>query len=164
MQFNHIIACAALLCSAGGALAQPSDASQWQPVDDALLAEARGGFEMGGGLVMSLGIERVVSINGDVTSSSAFNIADLSKLNAEQAGLAGTQFSSLNLLQNGAGNSFLATLPQTVGATVIQNSLNDQVLATRTIINTSVNSSELLKAINFQDSLRTALSNSVGPQ
>jgi UDP-N-acetylenolpyruvoylglucosamine reductase len=164
MQFNNIIACAALLCSAGAGLAQPNDASQWQPVDDALLAEARGGFEMGGGLVMSLGIERVVSINGDVTSSSAFNIADLSKLNAEQAGLADTQLSSLNLLQNGAGNSFMATLPQTVGATVIQNSLNDQVLATRTIINTSVNSSELLKTINFQDSLRTALSNSVGPQ
>lgn len=164
MQFNHIVACAALLCSAGTGQAQTNDASQWQPVDDALLAEARGGFEVGGGLVMSLGIERVVSINGDVTSSSAFNIADLSKLNAEQAGLAGTQLSSLNLLQNGAGNSFLATLPQTAGATVIQNSLNDQVLATRTIINTSVNSSELLKTINFQDSLRTALSNSIGHQ
>lgn len=163
MQFTHIVACAALLCGAGGVLAQPNDAGEWQPVDDAMLAEARGGFDLGGGLVMSLGIERVVSINGDVISSSAFNIADVSKLNSEQAGL-GTELSSLNLLQNGAGNSFLATLPQTVGATVIQNSLNDQVLATRTVINTSLNSSELLKAINFQDSLRTALSNSVGPR
>ena len=164
MQFTHIVVCAALLCGAGGVPAQPNDAGQWQPVDDAILAGARGGFDLGNGLVMSLGMERVVSVNGEVISSSAFNIADVSKLNSEQAGFAGTELSSLNLLQNGAGNSFVATLPQTVGATVIQNSLNDQVLATRTVINTSLNSSELLKAINFQDSLRTALSNSVGPQ
>ena len=164
MRFFRSLACAGLLCGTGGVLAQSAGAGGWQPVGDAVLAEARGGFELDSGLVMSLGIERVVAINGDVVSSSTFNIPDVSKLSAEQAGNASVTLSSLNLLQNGAGNSFQATLPQTVGATVVQNSLNDQVLASRTVINASVNSLELLKTINFQDSLRTALSNSVGPR
>jgi hypothetical protein len=160
MRFIDIVAGAALLCGAQ-ARAQ-ADLGDWQPVDDAVLAEARGGFDVGGGLVLSLGIERVASVNGAVVSSSAFNIPDVSRLTAEQAGRAGAALSALTLLQNGAGNSFAAALPSALGATVIQNSLNDQVLATRTVINASVNSLDFFKAINFQDGLRNALSDAIG--
>ncbi|MBC7857234.1 MAG: hypothetical protein H7Z39_00355 [Burkholderiaceae bacterium] len=159
MRFIGILAGAALLC---GAAAAPAAPVGWQPVDEAVLAEARGGFDVGGGLVLSLGIERVASINGSVVSSGALDIPDVSRLNAEQAGRAGAALSALTLLQNGAGNRFAAAMPSTLGATVIQNSLNDQVLATRTVINASVNSLDFFKAINFQDGLRTALSDAIG--
>lgn len=140
--------------------AAPGD---WRPVGDALLAESRGGFDVGGGLMLSLGIDRVVSLNGNVVSSSSFNIPDASRLSTEQAGQVSAALSSINLIQNGDGNHFAApALPQALGATVIQNSLNDQVLATRTIINTSVNSLEFFKAIHFQDGLRSALSDAIG--
>lgn len=165
MRFIKTLAGAALLCGAAAARAQ-ADLGDWRPVDDAVLAEARGGFDVGGGLVLSLGIERVASVNGSVVASGAVNIPDVSRLSAEQAGRAGAALSALTLLQNGAGNSYAAALPSalgaTLGATVIQNSLNDQVLATRTVINASVNSLDFFKAINFQDGLRSALSDAIG--
>ncbi|HAT30060.1 MAG TPA: hypothetical protein DCW29_04180 [Janthinobacterium sp.] len=134
----------------------------WVAVGDAELERARGGFDLGGGLLMSLGVDRTVTVNGNVLSSSAFNIADVSRLTGQEASAAASA-AGLNLLQNGAGNTFLAgAMPQALAGTVIQNSLNDQVLRTQTVINASVNSFDLLKMMNFQDSLRTALSNAVG--
>jgi hypothetical protein len=47
----------------------------WQPVSAAQLDEARGGFELGNGLQVSLGVERLVSINGGVVASSRFGYA-----------------------------------------------------------------------------------------
>lgn len=161
MRFIKTLAGAALLCGAAAARAQ-AGVGDWRPVDDAVLAEARGGFDVGGGLVLSLGIERVASVNGGVVASGAVNIADVSRLSAEQAGRAGAALSALTLLQNGAGNGYAAALPSALGPTVIQNSLNDQVLATRTVINASVNSLDFFKAINFQDGLRSALSDAIG--
>lgn len=137
----------------------------WMPVADAVLDEARGGYDLGGGLVMSLGVERLATVNGNVVSSSSFNIADLSRLGAGEAALVRDAAATLNLLQNGAGNVFqIGPMTQAAAGTVIQNTLNDQVLRTHTVINTSVNSLELLKMINFQEGLRDALSNVVGPR
>lgn len=151
----HTTLMAACLLAAAGAAAAPGP--DWQPVDAAVLAEARAGFESGGGLLMSLGVERLVTLNGNVVSSSAFSIAEGGRLGA------GAPAATFSLLQNGAGNTFLAgPMSQALAATVIQNSLNNQVLGTRTVINATVNSLELLKAINFQGSLQTALSNAVG--
>lgn len=145
------------------AAASAADGADWIPVGSEVLAQARGGFDLGGGLVMSLGLERSVSINGNIVSSASFSIPDVSRLGSAQAALADAALGTLSLLQNGAGNSFLpGPLTQAGAGTVIQNSLNDQVLRTQTVINTSVNSAELLKNINFQDSLRTALNNAVG--
>ena len=55
-------------------------------------------------------------------------------------------------------------MAQTMAATVIQNSLNDQVLRTQTIVNGSVNSLQLLKLANFQDTLQNALGTVAGPK
>jgi hypothetical protein len=44
-----------------------------------------------------------------------------------------------------------------LGGTVIQNSLNDQLISNQTIINASVNARGLLQTMNFQSSLANAL-------
>ncbi|HEY5801656.1 MAG TPA: hypothetical protein VIT92_15650 [Burkholderiaceae bacterium] len=127
-------------------------------VDDRALDDVRGGFDFGNGLIMSLGVERLVSINGSVISSQSFNIADVTKLSQEQAKGAFDAINGLTLIQNGAGNHFSANdVPNTFAGTVIQNTLSNQDLKTQTIINTSVNSAELLKGMNFQTNLRDAL-------
>ncbi|HEV7813973.1 MAG TPA: hypothetical protein VGP06_02590 [Janthinobacterium sp.] len=161
------IFCACLLAGSalGGnaAAAQGAGADWGTPASDAALDQARGGVDLGGGLVMSLGIARTVTINGNVLSTNTLNIADVARLNSEQGGYDKHALNTLTLLQNGAGNTFLAgTMPQAVAGTVVQNSLNDQTLLTRTVINSSVNSMELLKGINFQGSLRDALSGAIG--
>ena len=163
MNQRYLPACLLWLAGLGAPALAAGVADDWTPVAEAALDEARGGFELGGGLVMSLGIERMASGNGNVVSSSSFSIADVSRLGSREAALAGDAAAALNLLQNGAGNTFMAgPMAQTAAGTVIQNSLNDQVLRTQTVINTSVNSLELLKMINFEDSLRNALSNAAG--
>jgi hypothetical protein len=132
--------------------------------DDSALEGVRGGFDFGDGLVMSLGIERLVSINGNLVSSQSLYIADVSKLSQEQARGA-EALTGLKLIQNGPNNSFLPIdLPSTFGGTIIQNTLNDQDLKTQTIINSSVNSAELIKSMNFQGSVRDALSGSLSPR
>lgn len=139
--------------------------AEWAAVSDETLEQARGGFEMPGGLSLSFGIERLVSINGNVVSSVSFSIADVTRLSVEEANLARTAVASMNVLQNGAGNVFAAgSLAHTMAGTVIQNTLNDQVLRTQTIVNTSVNSLELLKVANFQDTLQNALGTVAGPR
>ncbi len=139
------------------------DALAVTAVTDASLDRSRGGFEAAGGLMVSLGVERLVSVNGRVLSSTAFNIADLGRLSGEQAKQAGAALTAFQVLQNGPGNVYLAgSLPPALGGTVLQNSLNDQVVRTHTVINAGVNSLDMLKTLNFQDGLRTALSNVAG--
>ena len=155
---------ACLLVAAQNAGAEPP-AAGWTAVSEETLEQARGGFDMPGGLSLSLGIERLVSVNGSVVSSVAFTIADLAHLSVEEANLARTAVASMTVLQNGAGNVFSpGPMAQTMAGTVIQNSLNDQVLRTQTIINSSVNSLQLLKLANFQDTLQNALGSVAGPR
>lgn len=161
MSSKQWLICACLGASAGWSSA--ADPMVWMTVGDPVLQAARGGFENGAGLMVSLGVERMVSINGVLVSSTSFNIADVSRLSVAEASQARTALGDLNLVQNGAGNIFLAgPMQQAMGGTVIQNSLNDQVLQTQTMINTSVNSLNALKLMNFQDSLQNALGNVVG--
>ena len=133
---------ACLLVAAQNAYAVLPEAG-WTAVSEETLEQARGGFDMPGGLSLSLGIERLVSINGSVVSSVAFTIADVAHLSVEEANLARTAVASM---------------------TVLQNSLNDQVLRTQTIVNGSVNSLGLLKLANFQDTLQNALGTVAGPK
>ncbi|MEG0881882.1 MAG: hypothetical protein RSF79_13395 [Janthinobacterium sp.] len=155
---------ACLLVAAQNARAILPEAG-WTAVSEETLEQARGGFDMPGGLSLSLGIERLVSINGSVVSSVAFTIADVAHLSVEEASLARTAVASMNIVQNGAGNVFApGPMAQTMAGTVIQNSLNDQVLRTQTIVNGSVNSLGLLKLANFQDTLQNALGTVAGPK
>ncbi|HJV25587.1 MAG TPA: hypothetical protein VJ673_07860 [Aromatoleum sp.] len=130
-------------------------------VEDDALDSLRGGFETPGGLVMSFGVERLVYINGALTSMTRLNVLDLGQLRG--AGIDPAQLptigSTLAVIQNGPNNSFVAEgLASGAIATVIQNSLDNQRIQAVTTINATVNSLELMRANRLGESLRSAVS------
>lgn len=127
-----------LACAAAAGHADPT--SDWAAVDDSQLDQARAGFDLGNGMLVSLGVERLVSINGTVVASTHFSIPDMTQLSAADALMAS----------------------DTMAAVLVQNNLNDQAIRTQTTINTTVANLALLKAVNFESSLRDALNSAVG--
>ena len=137
----------------------------WVAVDAAMLDTLRGGFTSASGLQVSLGIERVVAINGQVQSRTSFALADIGRLSEEQATLTRAALSDVKLIQNGSANMALAAFADaSLGGTIIQNSLSDQHIESRTLINASVNSMGLLKAINFNGNVSDAIARAAGPR
>ncbi len=135
----------------------------WLAVNEADLDNMRGGFDTDAGLKVSVGIQRAVYINGNLSTTNGFNIADVGKLTNGQTGLSNTTAGTINLVQNGPGNTFQpGPMPQVTTATVIQNTLNNQNIQSLTIINATTNSSGMFKGINFQSSLQDAVQNAVG--
>jgi hypothetical protein len=128
----------ALLACGTAVHADPTD--DWIAVDDSQLEQARGGFDAGNGMLVSLGVERLVSINGTVVASTHFSIPDMTQLSAAEAQRAS----------------------DTLAAVLVQNSLNDQAIRSQTTIDTTVANLALLKAVNFESSLREALNSAVG--
>lgn len=137
-------------------------ADDWQPVEASQLDAMRGGFTTPAGLTMSLGIEKIVSINGDVVARTHIDIADLNRLTEPQARQTHDALSSVKLIQNGSDNIYQAgDAARTLGGVVIQNTLNDQLIRSQTVISATVNSAGLLKTLNFQSSLNDALARAV---
>ena len=128
----------ALLACGTAVHADPT--GDWIAVDDSQLEQARGGFDTGNGMLVSLGVERLVSINGTVVASTHFSIPDMTQLSAAEAQRAS----------------------DTLAAVLVQNSLNDQAIRSQTTIDTTVANLALLKAVNFESSLREALNSAVG--
>lgn len=158
-----------LVLTAGAADGGPAAAglpAGWTAVPEQSLDDVRGGFDLGGGMVVSLGVERLVSINGSTVASSQFSIADLSRISASEAQLAHEAVPQFAVVQNGMGNS--ALLPaggaQAMSALLIQNSVNDQLIRSQTTINASVSSQALLTAMNFEGSMRAALAGALAPR
>jgi hypothetical protein len=134
----------------------------WAPVDEAELDGMRGGFGNEAGLRVSIGVERLVSINGNIVARTNIDIADLNHLTEEQARQTRDALSSVKLVQNGSDNIYQAgESPRALGGIVIQNTLNDQQIRNQTIISSTVNSASLLKTINFPGSLSDALTRAV---
>lgn len=140
------------------------DTSAWVAVDAGKLARMRGGFIDASGLEVSLGIERLVTLNGNIVSRTALTIPDIATLSADQAREAESALSSINLVRSGSDTM---TLPPTVtsvpGATLIQNSMDGQHIDSHTVINSSVNTLGLLTSLNFQGSLGDAIARSARP-
>jgi hypothetical protein len=162
--FTVLLACGAAACAgavpADAIAADPTDG--WTAVDDRQLEDARAGFDLGNGLLVSLGVERLVSINGSVVANTRFSIADVTQLSAAEARMASDALAAV-VVQNGAGNTVDPSLSvQGLGVLLIQNSANDQAIRSQTTINTTVSNLALLKAVNFESSLRDALSTAVG--
>lgn len=136
---------------------------QWlAAVSDTNLDQMRGGFDTGSGLLVSFGIQRAVYINGNLVTTTSFNIPDVSKVTSTEAAMLGSTIGTTNVVQNGPGNTIQpGALSQAVAATVIQNSLNNQNIQNLTIIDAATNSLGMLKSMNSQSTLRDALSNSV---
>ncbi|MCC2957829.1 hypothetical protein LK542_19600 [Massilia sp. IC2-477] len=151
-------------CSA--ALAQDKTAvigaDEWAPVDTATLDGARGGFETPGGLAISLGIERVVSINGEVLSRTNVAIPDVSNMTAAQVAAASEALGTARLIQVGGNNFGPGDLGLGNGATLVQNSLDNQAILAQTTISSTVNSMALIKDLNFHSTIRDAIVRSAG--
>ena len=140
-----------------------SDESIWLAVSNHTLDQLRGGFDVGGGLMVSFGISRALFINGQVVTSTSFQVGDTSKLTAVQTDVLSKQISSqvqAQVVQNGTGNSVngAAVVPLAI---YIQNTLNDQTIRNQTVIQATSNGLSLVKNLNLETTVNDALNNAV---
>ncbi|MDM0023358.1 hypothetical protein [Variovorax saccharolyticus] len=133
----------------------------WMAVGDATLDRLRGGFDAGGGLMVTFGISRAVYINGGLVTQTTLNFGQLNNLNAAQAEQLSKQMAALNLVQNGPGNTFAPQQAGTSG-TVIQNTLDNQHIMNRTVIDASSNSLGMIKNQNMQSTINDAVARAIG--
>jgi hypothetical protein len=138
------------------------DLDEWVAVDADALDRTRGGFETPGGLNISLGIERVVSINGEVLSRTNVAITDIASMTSAQRLLAGEALGTASLIQIGGQNFAPGDIGLGSGATFVQNSLDNQAILAQTTITSTVNSMSLLKDLNFHSTIRDAIVRSAG--
>ena len=156
-------ACAAALAQQDApARLEVIGAAQWAAVDTETLDNARGGFETPGGLNISLGIERVVSVNGEVLSRTNLAIPDVASMNADQLIQAREALGTARLIQVGGSNFAASDVGLGSGATLVQNSLDHQSILAQTTITSTVNSMALIKDINFHSTIRDAIVRSAG--
>lgn len=150
----------------------------------------RGGFTSPAQLQVSLGIARLVAVNGEVLARSALTFNGLDGRGAgsmtSSGGLGGSsvvlQIGSANSAQSpftdiGPGSALDAGVggmpalpaghPESSGGAsgfILQNSLSGQQINSLTTIHVSVNSGALLDAINFHGQLSDALARAAAPQ
>jgi hypothetical protein len=126
------------------------------------LDEVRGGFVGENGLKISFGIERAIYLNGNLVATNSLNVADLSKITGGQAQVTTSGTGVLALVQSGQGVTFQpSAISQTAGGIVIQNALDNQSIQSITRINAVVNSSSVIKSMNLQSSMRSAVIDSL---
>lgn len=132
-------------------------------LDETVLDSMRGGFIGDGGLKISFGIERAVYINGSLVTTTSLNLSELGTLSAGKAATISLPEvgNRIALIQNGTGNTVLTNLGPTAIGTVIQNTLNGQKIQTLTTINATANSLGVLKSIETQRNLRSAITDSL---
>jgi hypothetical protein len=157
IQFGCALACAII---AGQGVAGPQDDAfgATNAVAPESLDAYRGGFVTDTGLAVTLGLERIVTINGNVADRSQLNLGDLGSLTAGRTTLPPDAANQLRIIQNGGGSVAVDFGPSALGGTVIQNTLNNQVINNATIINASVNARGMLQSLNFQNTLSNAIS------
>jgi hypothetical protein len=155
----HLVLALSGAAFASQVLAGPPEAAFLTPnaVAPETLDQYRGGFVTDTGLAVSLGLERIVTINGNIVDSSRVNFGDLGSLAAGRSTLSADAANQVRLIQNGSTNGSFDLGPSTLGGTVIQNSLNNQLINNATIINASVEGRGLLQSLNFQNTLSNAL-------
>lgn len=150
----------------GAICAQEADTgtplTAWPAASDGALDSVRGGFDVGNGLLVSFGFQRQVYVNGSLAASTTLNIPDIGHMTPDQA-RALASLGTVNVIQNGTGNAFdRPVLAQAGGATVIQNSLDNQNLQSLTTIDAAVNGLDNFRSRNLQDSLQAGLIGSLG--
>jgi len=137
-------------------------AGVWLAVSDHKLDDLRGGFDPGNGLLVSFGISRVVYINGDLVTQTTLDFGRLTDLTPAQATQISKQLASLNLVQNGPGNSFQPQQNGTSFGTVIQNTLDNQHIVNETVINATSNAAGMIKNLNMQSTINDGIARAVG--
>jgi hypothetical protein len=171
----------------------------WMTVGDDTLASMRGGFDLGGGVMVSFGISRIVTVNGVLLSSTSFQLPDLGRVTAAQIAAFERYLGSTSVVQVGSGNSAPtaeggisvashsgsaggsgnagasgssgspvsaantggATTTFSSPATIVQNTLNNQSIQTRTVIDATTNALSLARGVNTAAALRDALTRAV---
>ncbi|MDE2402518.1 MAG: hypothetical protein KGL90_12715 [Burkholderiales bacterium] len=142
---------------------QTPEESVWLAVSDHALDGMRGGFDFGGGLVVSFGISRVVYINDQLVSTTAIQAGDIAKLTQAQLAALGQQLASqIKVVQNGPGNTVAPGAEMVPLAAYIQNTLDNQKIRTETVIQATTNALSILKSMNLQQTLNDALAKTVG--
>jgi hypothetical protein len=132
-------------------------------VDTERLDNMRGGFDLPSGLVVSFGISRAAFVNGNLVSSTSFNIPNIAQMTPAQAQMLANANTGA-VVQNGLNNTVQpGALPGLTGS-VIQNSLNNQQVQALTTINTTVNSLAAFKAFNIGSTVNSALATAVRPR
>lgn len=140
-----------------------NDVAGWAPVSAETLDDTRGGFDLGNGLVASFGIDRAVYVNGNLVTSTSFNVPDIAHMTTMQAAAMNSALSSISVTQIGPNNTFdPSALGQTSAGTVIQNTLNHQNIQSITTVNASVNSLNVFRQANFQNALQQTELQSLG--
>lgn len=115
---RHLGAWGLVMLSATSVQAQSRTSQTWLTVPDSTLAQMRGGFALDTGLLVTLGISRTLYINGALITESTLNLGQLSQLTTAQAAQIGQQLLSLNLVQNGPGNTFVSAPAAAVAAQI----------------------------------------------
>ena len=151
-----------LLCALlglGSALPARAEAI-WEAVSDRTLDRLRGGFDVGGGLLVSFGITRAVYVNGDLVTQTSLNFGRVADLTPVQATQLAQQMAALNLVQVGPGNSVAPDVLANGTGTIIQNTLSNQHIVNQTVIDARSNAMGMIKNLNIQDTLSDALNRS----
>lgn len=156
-----LLLASAAVCAQGMAGAPDPAFDPAQAVEPAALDDLRGGFVTDTGLAVTLGIERIVTINGNVLERSQLDLGDLGALTSGTSKITADTAGQVRLIQNGLGTANVQLGSSVLGGTLIQNSLNDQLINNQTIINASVNARGLLQNMNFQSTLANALNTAV---
>jgi hypothetical protein len=156
--------CSVLIALLGAGAAQagplPTPFAPADAVSPAVLDACRGGFTTPAGLSVTLGIERIVTVDGQVAARSELQLGDLGRLAAGAAPPPALSAIQATLGPDGGGLTVRLD-PSAGGATVIQNSLNGQTIANATIIHATVGTQGMLQAMHFQTTLANALNAAV---
>lgn len=154
-----------LLCGAATAGTPEQDGDNFitpNAVDGAALDDVRGGFGYGDNLLVTLGIDRLVRINGTVVEQSTLQFGDVGKLASGETRLPADAAQGVRLIQNGQTSQIAAGLAGgALGGTVIQNSLNDQIISNQTTLRASVNNAGVVQTMNFNASLNQAINSAI---
>lgn len=162
------------LSSLSASTLQATHQEVWMTVADAQLDRMRGGFDVGGGLMVSLGIQQATYINGQLLTQTSIPLTQLSQLNSAQAAVLRERLSALTVVQNGPGNRWgniqspsdgSALVTDVAGAglgSVIQNSLNNQHIQSLTTIGVRSNALELMQSGSWMQSLRESMNSAMG--
>ncbi|WP_412852316.1 hypothetical protein [Ectothiorhodospira shaposhnikovii] len=103
------------------------DRFNWARVPDAELAEQRGGLMHRGGFELTLGLERMTAVNGEVVAHTV--LRDSAGSRAALDVLGGIHITT------GLNGLSVEQLTGSGWATVIQNTLNEQLIVNHTIMN-----------------------------
>lgn len=150
--FRHLLAVCGLLMCVSASRADEPEASMWLTVSNRTLDQYRGGFDVGSGLIVSIGISRVVYINDQLVTTTSLQLTDMAKLTSGQLSAMGQQLlaSTGQVVQNGPHNSVDPQLQNIPLATYVQNTLDNQHIRVETLIQAVSNGAGLLRSLNLQ--------------